>query len=360
MLHRFVRIAVAVAVAVAAALVVPVPAAAGDAISGAGSTGAALVYKVWGAEYAHSQGASVAYDPIGSEAGMAKVARHEVDFAACDVFPSAADLKKNDLVMIPTAISGLVPVVNLPHVGANALHLNGELLARIFMRRITQWDAPEIRALNPELKLPARPIKLVARSDFAAATWLFTDYLSRVDPDWKQLHGVASQLEWPAGTLTGKSSGEVARLVRATPESISYVNYNYVADTDLTPVAMANADGHVVVAGVEGFREAVTRSAWYAQGDFSASLSNLPGAGTWPMTTAAYVAVPRVAPPGAHTEQALRFFAWAYLHGDALARQAKFVPLPEKVQASAYREIGKVTAAGGEAIGVRVMSGAMH
>ena len=356
MLHRLVR----VTVAVASAFVLSPPAVAGDAVSGAGSTGAALVYKAWGAEYGRNQGAVVAYDAIGSEAGMAKVIRHEVDFAACDVFATPAELKKNDLVMIPTAVTGLVPVVNLPHVGANALHLSGELLARIFLRQVTQWDAPEIRALNPELKLPARPIRLVARSDVAAATWLFADYLARVSPAWKQQRGVASQFDWPAGTLTGKSTGEVANLVRATPDSIAYVNYNYVAESELAPVAMTNADGHVVVAGVEGFREAVTRSAWYAQGDFSATLSNLPGAGTWPMTTAAYVAVSRVVPQGGHTEQALRFITWAYLHGDALARQAKFVPLPDKVQASAYREIAKVTSAGGESIGARVMASAMH
>ena len=356
MLLRLVRVAATVMAAFAAST----PAVAGDAVSGAGSTGAALVYKVWGAEYNRNQGAAVAYDAIGSDAGMAKVIRREVDFAACDVFATPAELKKNDLVMIPTAITGLVPVVNLPHVGPNALHLTGEVLARIFLHEITQWDAAEIRTLNPELKLPARPIRVVARSDVAAATWLFTDYLARVSPAWKQQRGVASQLEWPAGTVTAKSSGALAALVRATPDSIGYVNFNYVADNELAPVAMMNADGHFVVAGVESFREAVTRSAWYAQGDFSATLSNQPGTGSWPMTTAAYVALSRVAPQGGHTEQALRFITWAYLHGDALARQAKFVPLPEKVQASAYREIAKVTSAGGDTIGMRVMASAMH
>jgi phosphate transport system substrate-binding protein len=356
MLHRLAR--VAFVIAAAAGLALPGQGRAADAVvSGAGSTNSALVYRVWGAEYARVNGGTVAYDPVGSEGGMAKIIRREVDFAACDVFASAADLKKNDLVMFPTAVSGLVPVVNLAHVGANALHLNGDVLARIFLHAVTRWDAPEIQALNPELKLPARPIRLVVRSDAAAATWLFSDYLSRASDAWRQQRGVASRFDWPAGALAAKSTGESAALVRATPDSIGYVNFNYVADNELTPVAMTNSDGRLVTAGVDSFREAVTRSAWQARGDFSATLSNLPGAGTWPMTTAAYVVMPRVAPQGARTEQALRFITWAYLHGDALARQAKFVPLPDKVQASAYREIAKITGAAGEPIGARAMSG---
>ncbi len=118
---------------------------------------------------------------------------------------------------------------------------------------------------------------------------------------------------------------------------------------------MRNADGQFVAASVDAFREAVTHSAWYSQGDFSGEINDLPGAGTWPITMGTYVALPRLATAGDRAERTLRFLTWAYLHGDALARQAKFVPLPARVQASAYREISRVMGANGEPLGARTM-----
>jgi phosphate transport system substrate-binding protein len=331
------------------------PAAAADAISGAGSSAAAPVYQVWAAEYARSQGATLNYEPIGSGAGMARINKREVDFGASDVIASPADLKKNDLVMFPTVITGVVPVVNLPRVGPNALRLTGELLARIYLGQVTQWDAPEIKALNPGLALPSHPIRLIARSDGSGTTYHFSDYLSRVSPAWKQKYGVASHFDWIAGTLAVKGSGEVSKTLRATPDAIAYIDYNYTVDDELAAVSMKNADGQFVTAGVEGFREAVMHSAWYASGDFSTEINELPGSKTWPITMGTYVAVPRVSQQAERTERALRFITWSYLHGDALARQARFVPLPEKVQASAYREIAKVSSGTGELIGAKLM-----
>jgi phosphate transport system substrate-binding protein len=291
---------------------------------------------------------------------MAKINKREVDFGASDVIGSPADLKKNDLVMFPTVITGVVPVVNLPHVGSNALRFTGEVLARIYLGEITQWDAPEIKALNPSLALPSHPIRLIARSDGSGTTYHFSDYLSRISPAWKQKHGVASKLKWVPGTLAVKGSGEVSKTVRATPDAIAYIDYNYTVDDDLATVSMKNADGQFVNAGVDGFREAVTHSAWYSDGDFSGEINNLPGAKTWPITMGTYVAVPRVSQEADRTEGALRFITWSYLHGDSLARQAKFVPLPSKVQASAYREIARVTSTTGELLGAKTMAGLVN
>jgi phosphate transport system substrate-binding protein len=351
------RLLARLAVACTAVLAAPLPSFAADAdtINGAGSSAAAPVYKIWATEYARGRNPALAYDPVGSGAGMARISKHEVDFGASDVIASAADLKKNDLVMFPTVITGVVPVVNLPRVGPNALHLTGDVLARIFLGQLTQWDAPEIVALNPGLKLPNHAIRLVARADGSGTTYHFSDYLSRASAIWKQQRGVASKFDWPAGTQAVKGSAAVAEAVRATPDAISYVDYNYVVDSGLTGVAMKNADGQFVGAGVEGFKEAVMHSAWYTQGDFSTELNELPGAKTWPITMGTYVALPRVSANGERTERALRFITWAYLHGDALARQARFVPLPEKVQASAYREIAKVSNTSGELLGAKMM-----
>jgi phosphate transport system substrate-binding protein len=331
------------------------PVLASEAISGAGSSAAAPVYKIWGAEYAKARGTSLDYAPVGSGAGMAKINKHEVDFGASDVIASAADLKKNDLVMFPTVITGVVPVVNIARIGPNQLRLSGDVLGRIFVGQVTQWDAPEIKALNPGLKLPARAIRVVARADGSGTTYHFSDYLARTSAAWKAKYGVANHFDWPAGTLAVKGSAEVAKTVLATEDSIGYIDFNYVLDDDLAGVAMKNTDGQFVTASVDGFHQAVMHSTWYSAGDFSTELNDLPGAGTWPITMGTYVAVPRVAVAGDRAERTLRFLTWAYVHGDSLARQAKFVPLPERVQASAYREISRVLGANGESLGAKSM-----
>ena len=343
-----------------ASVALALPAFAAETISGAGSSAAAPVYKIWASEYAKIKGTTLDYAPVGSGAGMIKINKHEVDFGASDVIASAADLKKNDLVMFPTVITGVVPVINVAKVGPNQMHLSGDVLGRIFAGQITQWDAPEIKALNPGLKLPARAIHVVARADGSGTTYHFSDYLSRTSPAWKARYGVANHFDWPAGTLAVKGSAEIAKTVLATEDSISYIDYNYVIDDDLTGVAMKNAEGQFVAASVESFHQAVMHSTWYSAGDFSTEINDLPGSTTWPITMGTYVAVPRVAVAGDRAERTLRFLTWAYLHGDALARQAKFVPLPERVQASAYREISRVMGANGESLGAKSMGNLME
>ena len=343
--------------ALCASAVIAVPAfAVADSISGAGSSAAAPVYKIWAAEYAKAKGTTLDYAPVGSGAGMTKIYKHEVDFGASDVIASAADLKKNDLVMFPTVITGVVPVINLAKIGQGQLHLTGDVLGRIFVGQITQWDEPEIKALNPGLKLPNHAIRLVARADGSGTTYHFSDYLSRTSAAWKAKYGVANHFDWPAGAIAVKGSSEISRTLRATPDAIAYIDYNYVIDDELTGVAMKNADGQFVAASVEGFHQAVMHSTWYSVGDFSTEINDLPGTGTWPITMGTYVAVPRVAVAGDRAERTLRFLTWAYLHGDSLARQAKFVPLPERVQASAYREISRVMSQSGESLGAKTMS----
>lgn len=326
------------------------------ALTGAGSSAAAPVYGAWAREYAKEHGEALSYAPIGSGAGMAKIRAGEVDFGSSDVIAARHELDRDGLVMFPTVITGVVPVVNLPRVAPNALRLSGEVLAKIFLGEITQWDAAPIKALNPELKLPGLPIRRIVRADGSGTTYHFGDYLGRVSPAWKQRYPVANRLDWAGDVYAVKGSGEVSKTVRATPGAIGYIDYNYVLADGLTGVSMKNADGQFVSAGVEGFREAVTRSAWFSEGDFSASINDAPGAKTWPLTMGTYIALPRVSKSAERTERTLRFIIWAYLRGDALAREARFVPLPAKVQASAYKEISKVSAGNGESLGVKVLN----
>ena len=182
-----------------------------ETITGAGSFASGPIYKIWAGEFAKSSGHQLVYQAIGSNAAMAKLAQREVDFGSSDVMASPDDLKKNDLVMVPTALTGVVPVINLPNVSSNVLRLDGERLVRIYLGQITQWDAPDIRALNPDVKLPALPIKLVVRSDYAGANFYVSDYFSQISPEWKQRKGVAARIDWGPGTLPVTSTAAVAR-----------------------------------------------------------------------------------------------------------------------------------------------------
>ncbi|MEK8032713.1 phosphate ABC transporter substrate-binding protein PstS [Ideonella sp. DXS29W] len=325
-------------------------------LSGAGSSAAAPIYSAWGREYAKLRGDSLDYAPIGSSAGMAKIRAGEVDFGSSDVIAPRQELERDGLVMFPTAVTGVVPVVNLPRVAPRALRLSGEVLARIFLGDITQWDAAPIQMLNPELKLPALPIRRIVRADGSGTTYHFGDYLGRVHAAWKQRHPAATKLEWAGEVTAVKGSAEMAKAVRATAGAIGYVDYNYVVSEGLVDVSLKNADGHFVAAGVDSFREAVMNSAWFREGDFFATINDVPGTRTWPITMGTYMALPRVPKSRERAERTLSFIVWAYLRGDALAREARFVPLPAKVQASAYREISKVSTGSGELLGVKVMN----
>ena len=324
---------------------------AGEGITGAGSSAAAPVYKIWAAEYRKAGGEIVSYDPVGSGAGMARIRQRQVDFGASDVIAAKSELAKDGLVMFPTVVSGIVPVVNIPKISA-PLKLSADVLARIFLGEITHWNAPEIVSLNPGRGLPDLPIRVVCRSDGSGTTYHFSDYLSKISPAWKKRFGVASKHEWPAEYIAVKGSGELSKAVRNTTGSIGYIDYNYVLDDNLTPVQLNNAAGRYISASPEAFRAAVVNSRWFTSGDFSDSLTNIAGEGAWPITMGTYVAVPKAASDTARAASTMRFFAWAYAHGDDLARQAKFVPLPEKVQASAFREIAAVQGKSGELVGV--------
>jgi len=327
-----------------------------ETVVGAGSSAAALVYKTWAAEYERSGGDGLRYDPVGSSAGMAKIRQREVDFGASDVIDAKDKLDRDGLVMFPTVVTAVVPVVNLPKLRPAQLKLTGEVLAGIYLGQITQWDAPELRALNPDVSLPALPIRVVVRSDGSGTTWNFAAYLARVSPAWKARYGVAAKYDWPKDFMAVKGSGEVSKAVRATAGAIGYIDYNYVVDDGLISTQMRNHDGAYVSPTTESFRSAVVNSAWFSAGDFTASLSNLPGSGTWPMTMGTFVAVPRQAKDAQRGTRALRFFVWSYLRGDDLARKAKAVPLPDKVQANVYRELSNVVDAENRSIGAAVLS----
>lgn len=317
-------------------------------VRGAGSSAAKLVYQAWSEAFAKGGGSVIDYAPVGSSKGLKAIQAREVDFGASDLAPSPEALAKDGLVVIPTVVSGIAPIINLPEL-ARTLHLDGPTLADIFMGRITHWNDPAIRRLNPDGTLPAAPIRVVTRSDGSGTTYNFTDYLAKVSPEWQHRFGANTLIAWPGKVLPAKGSGGVVDTVTSTPGAIGYVDFTYVLNGGLRTVALKNRAGQFVAPAIDSFRAALNASAWHDQGDFSQTLTDQPGSTSWPITMGTFVLLPKVMDERAGVAT-LRFFTWAFMHGDELASLAHFVRLPDVVQAKAYRALATITSREGKSI----------
>jgi phosphate transport system substrate-binding protein len=341
-------------ICVATALATSAPA---EVISGAGSSAAAPIYKTWAAEYQKVSGNILNYDAVGSSAGVKKIGAREVDFGASDVAPPESELGKLGLVVFPIAITGIVPVVNLPKISDGQLRMSGDVLARIYLGEIAQWNAPPIAQLNPNLSLPDLPIRVIARSDGSGTTFNFTDYLSKVNATWKSGNGTKSTIAWPGNFVAVKGSDGVVKAVKETVGGIGYVDYGYVKENRLVGIQMRNSDNEFVTAGVGTFRAALQASEWSGKGTFNSTLTNQPGKSSWPITMGTFALVPQVTDKPEQTQRALKFFVWAFTSGDALVQSQNFVRLPDRVQAAAFKSITSVRDKSGNLIGLGLYGG---
>lgn len=314
------------------------------------------VYQAWAAAYGKTQKFQFNYDPVGSSAGLQKIQSQAVGFAASDTVPPEEVLHKDGLALIPTFVTGVAPVVNLPKVDSARLRLTGEVLAAIFLGEITRWNAPEIQSLNSALVLPDLPIRPVVRSDGSGATYYFTDYLSKISPAWKSRMGVRSAPVWPAAFIGARGSEGVGKAVKETVGAIAYIDFSYVAASGLNAVKLRNAAGEFVAPGVAGFRSAMHASAWFERGDFRASLVNLQSRDAWPITMGSFILLPKLSDKSAETTQALRFFIWALLKGDSALNAVSFVRLSDKIQSYAFKTLSSVTDRQGKPIGLEAWS----
>ena len=242
---------------------------AGQALTGVGSSAAHPVYRSWAEQYARVGGPVIGYDPAGSSAGLRAIRARASDFGASDVAPTLDDRALHDLVVIPTVITGVVPIYNLPGVASGQLIVDGEVLAAIFSGALTHWNDPMLQRLNPGLNLPATAIKLVVRADGSGTTYNFSDYLAKVSSAWKDSMGANTRIDWPQGALAAKGSKGVALAVLATPGSIGYVDYNYVQAHGLSGAKMRLPDGALIEARPQAFRSALMQSRWLSDGDFN-------------------------------------------------------------------------------------------
>jgi phosphate transport system substrate-binding protein len=323
---RILSWAAAAGFAVAAAVT---PASAAD-ISGAGATFPYPIYAKWADAYKKETGVGLNYQSIGSGGGIKQIKAKTVTFGATDAPLKGDELEKEGLVQFPMVLGGIVPVINIEGVAPGELVLDGPTLARIYLGEIKTWDDPAIVKLNPKAKLSSQPILVVRRSDGSGTTFNFTDYLSKVSPDFKAKIGSATAVEWPVG-IGAKGNEGVANNVTQTKGSIGYVEYAYAKQNKMNYAKMVNADGKTVSPDSKTFSAAAANANWSGTPGYGVILSNQSGPDAWPMTAATFILMHKQPVEPAVSGDALKFFDWAYRKGGAMAEDLDYIPMPSAV-----------------------------
>ncbi len=298
-------------------------------ITGAGASFPAPLYSKWASDYAKATGSKINYQSVGSGAGMKQIEAKTVDFGATDEPLKDADLRAKGLVQFPTVVGGVVPVLNVRGIAPGAMVLDGKVLGDIYLGKITMWNDPAIRALNPSLNLPANKIAVVRRADSSGTSFNFTNYLSKVNAEWKSKVGEGKSVNWPTG-VGGKGNEGVAAYVGRLPNSIGYVEYAYVKQNKMTYARMKNAAGVVVSPDENSFKAATASANW--KSSFYQILTNQSGRNAWPITAATYIVMHAKQDKPANGAAALKFFDWAYRTGDAGASNLDYVAMPADVK----------------------------
>lgn len=298
-------------------------------VTGAGATFPAPLYAKWAADYHKATGTKVNYQSVGSGAGLKQIDARTVDFGASDMPYTDEQLAAKGLVQFPTVIGGVVPIVNIKGVAPGQIRLSGQVLGDIYLGKITQWDDAALKALNPGVPLPSAPIAPVRRADGSGTSFLFTNYLSKANKEWKDKVGEGTAVNWPTGA-GGKGNEGVAAFVGRLPNSIGYVEYAYVKQNKLNYVLMQNADGAFVAPDDTAFKAAAAGADWSRS--FYQILTQQKGKDAWPITGATFIMMHKTQEKPAQAASALRFFDWSYKQGDKTADDLDYVPMPEAVK----------------------------
>ena len=297
--------------------------------TGAGSSFVAPLFSKWAADYNKNTGVKINYQSVGSGAGIQQIGAKTVDFGASDMPLTDADLKAKDLVQFPAIIGGVVPVVNVKGLNPGQLKLNGTVLADIYLGKISKWNDAAIAALNPGVELPDSAIAVVRRADGSGTSFIFTNYLSKVSPEWKSKVGEGTSVNWPTGA-GGKGNEGVAAFLGRLPNSIGYLEYAYVKQNKLTYVQMQNSSGAYVSPDDTTFKAAAAGATWNKS--FYQILTNQPGKAAWPITGSTFVLMHMKQDKPAQASTVLKFFDWAYKSGDKTAIDLDYVPMPASVK----------------------------
>ena len=311
-------------------------------IIGAGSSAAAPLYAAWGEAWGALANSKLNYLAIGSSGGIKSILEGKSDFGASDVALSREQLEKDGLANFPVAISGVVPMINLPGVPRGQLKVTGSLLADIFGGRVTQWNAPEIAALNRGLALPNLPIKLIAREDGSGTTYVLSYYLKTVNDNWAQSMGNDFKLKWPATVQLAKGTGGVIEAVKRTVGGISYAEYGQVEQAALNYVRVANQKGQYPAPGPASFKAALEGSAWVTRGAYEEMLTDAPSISAWPITSSTFVIMRRHVARADQASAILSMLSYGFMKGDEAAARLNWIPLPASTQARVEREMLKL------------------
>ncbi len=316
-------------------------------ITGAGASFPAPLYAKWASEYNKSTGVKINYQSVGSGAGMRQIEAKTVDFGASDAPLKDEELKAKNLVQFPTVIGGVIPVVNIQGVAPGQLKLTGQVLGDIYLGKISKWSDPAIKSLNPTLTLPDAAISQVRRADGSGTSFIFTNYLSKVNAEWKSKVGEGTAVNWPTGA-GGKGNEGVAAFVGRLPNSIGYVEYAYVKQNKMVFAQMQNQSGVYVSPDDNAFKAAAAGADWNKT--FYQILTNQPGKDAWPISGATFIMMQKTQDKPANATAALKFFTWAYANGDKMADDLDYVPMPDNVIGAIEKAWGDIKDASGKQV----------
>jgi phosphate transport system substrate-binding protein len=316
-------------------------------VTGAGATFPAPLYAKWADSYNKATSVRINYQSVGSGAGLRQIRGKTVDFGASDMPLTDAELAKDGLMQFPTVIGGVVPVVNLKGINPGQMRLTGQVLGDIYLGKITKWNDPALAALNPGVPLPDTAIAVVRRADGSGTTFIFSNYLSKVNAEWKSKVGEGTAVNWPTGA-GGKGNEGVAAFVQRLPNSIGYVEYSYAKSNKMSHVLMRNQAGNFVAPDDINFKAAAAGADWAKS--FYQILTEQPGKDSWPITGATFIMMYKAQEKPAQAANSLKFFDWAFVNGDKMATELEYVPLPDTVKSLVRKAWGDIKNPAGAAI----------
>ena len=299
-------------------------------MTGAGATFPYPIYAKWAEMYKASTGNGLNYQSVGSGAGIKQIKAKTVDFGASDMPLKAEELAAEGLVQFPVIMGGVVLVVNLPGLTPGQLKLTGPVIADIYLGKITKWNDPQIGALNPGVKLADDEITVVHRADGSGTSFLFTDYLSKTNADFKTKIGAGTAVKWAVG-VGGKGNEGVAANVQRIKGAIGYVEWAFAKKNKMLHAQLKNRDGVFLQPDDDAFKSAAANAEWAKTPGFGVVLTDQAGKAAWPITGASYILMHQVQRDGVKGKEVLKFFDWAYKNGAGAAADLDYVPMPARV-----------------------------
>jgi len=336
---------------VTAALSVLAMAAHADEVTGAGASFPAPIYSKWAEAYNKATSNKVNYQSVGSGAGIKQIVAKTVDFGASDMPLKDEDLAKDGLMQFPTVIGGVVPVINVSGVKPGQLKLTGAVLADIYLGKITKWNDAAITGLNPGVTLPDAAIATVHRADGSGTSFIFTNYLSKVNADWKAKVGEGTAVNWPGSGVGGKGNEGVSQYVQRLPNSIGYVEYAYAKQNKMDYVQLKNKEGNFVSPDDTAFKAAAAGADWTKS--FYQVLTEQAGKDAWPITGATFILMHTAQDKPGQATASLKFFDWAYANGDKAADELDYVPLPDSLKQLIHKQWASIKDTAGKPVALK-------